>query len=104
MSWIIRVTFPSGKDAFLRHGGQIGSGSIATYHSKQKAEEAAAFLRQGMDAQTIVTVMARSHGRRKDGEARRAALRASCDHKFIDSTFCLKCGWTPPAVTREETR
>lgn len=20
-----------------------------------------------------------------------------CDHKFIDSTHCLKCGWTPPA-------
>jgi hypothetical protein len=21
-----------------------------------------------------------------------------CDHKFIDSTSCLKCGWTPPAA------
>lgn len=20
---------------------------------------------------------------------------AGCDHKFIDSTHCLKCGWTP---------
>jgi hypothetical protein len=21
---------------------------------------------------------------------------ARCDHKFVDSTHCLKCGWTPP--------
>lgn len=21
----------------------------------------------------------------------------TCDHKFVDSTCCLKCGWTPPA-------
>lgn len=21
--------------------------------------------------------------------------RARCDHKFVDSTFCLKCGWVP---------
>ena len=20
-----------------------------------------------------------------------------CDHKFVDSKHCLKCGWTPPA-------
>jgi len=20
-----------------------------------------------------------------------------CDHKFVDSTACLKCGWTPPS-------
>lgn len=22
---------------------------------------------------------------------------ATCSHKFIDSTACLRCGWTPPA-------
>lgn len=22
--------------------------------------------------------------------------RKRCDHKFIDSTGCLKCGWIPP--------
>lgn len=22
----------------------------------------------------------------------------SCDHKFVDSSCCLKCGWVPPAV------
>lgn len=23
-------------------------------------------------------------------------LQAHCDHKFVDSTACLKCGWEPP--------
>lgn len=32
----------------------------------------------------------REHGRRVIG---RWATR--CDHKFIDSTHCLKCGWKP---------
>ncbi|MEP7304177.1 MAG: hypothetical protein ABJA98_01540 [Acidobacteriota bacterium] len=33
------------------------------------------------------------------------ALGAGCDHKFVDSRSCLKCGWTPPAAdaVREET-
>ena len=25
-----------------------------------------------------------------------ASKQASCDHKFVDSKSCLKCGWTPP--------
>lgn len=24
-------------------------------------------------------------------------MSAECDHKFVDSTVCLKCGWKPPA-------
>lgn len=27
-----------------------------------------------------------------------AVVQAACDHKFIDSSFCLKCGWKPPAA------
>lgn len=27
-----------------------------------------------------------------------AERQAKCDHKFIDSKSCLKCGWTPPPV------
>jgi hypothetical protein len=23
-------------------------------------------------------------------------MATTCDHKFIDSKSCLKCGWTPP--------
>jgi hypothetical protein len=26
-----------------------------------------------------------------------ASLEKQCDHKFIDSTTCVKCGWMPPA-------
>ena len=26
--------------------------------------------------------------------------QAACDHKFIDSTRCLKCGWIPPVPMR----
>lgn len=31
----------------------------------------------------------------------RDELQATCDHKFIDSRWCLKCGWTP---SEEEIR
>lgn len=24
------------------------------------------------------------------------ARAATCDHEFADTTFCVKCGWTPP--------
>ena len=24
-----------------------------------------------------------------------AVYQATCDHKFVDSTLCLKCGWKP---------
>ena len=70
MSWAIRVTFANGKDAFLRHGGVIGRGPIATFHSKQKAEAEAAFIREGMDAGDVVAVIERSHGRRLDFAAK----------------------------------
>ena len=26
-------------------------------------------------------------------------MTGECDHKFIDSNHCLKCGWRPPSVT-----
>ena len=32
--------------------------------------------------------------RRKEREAEQAA----CDHKFVDSNSCLKCGWMPPSA------
>lgn len=28
--------------------------------------------------------------------AQRAADQRACDHKFVDSASCIKCGWTPP--------
>lgn len=68
MSWAIRVTFANGKDAFLRLGGVIGRGPIATFHSKAKAEMEAAFIREGLYEGDVVTVIERSHGR-KDRKA-----------------------------------
>lgn len=64
MSWAIRVTFANGKDALLRHGGVIGKGPIATFYSKAKADEQAAFIKEGLDAGDVITVFERSHGRR----------------------------------------
>jgi hypothetical protein len=29
---------------------------------------------------------------------KRGKLKKGCDHKFIDSNSCLKCGWTPPPI------
>lgn len=63
-SWAIRVTFASGREAFLRHGGVIGRGPIARFHSKAKADDQAAFIREGMDAGDVVAVIERSHGKR----------------------------------------
>lgn len=63
LTWAIRVTFADGRDAFVRHGGVIGRGPIATFHSKAKAEEQAAFVRQGMETGDVVMVIERSHGR-----------------------------------------
>jgi hypothetical protein len=69
ISWAIRVTFANGKEAFLRHGGIIGRGPIATWHSKAKAEREAAFVCEGCSSEDVVTVIERSHGR-QDPEAR----------------------------------
>jgi hypothetical protein len=63
ITWAVRVTFANGRDAFLRHGGVIGRGPIATYRTKAQAEDAAALLRVGLDAADTVIVIERSHGR-----------------------------------------
>lgn len=64
ITWAIRVTFANGRHAFVRRGGVIGRGPIATYHTKAQADNEAAFLRIGLDAGDVVTVIERSHGRR----------------------------------------
>ncbi len=62
--WAIRVTFADGRTAFLRHGGVIGHGPIVSFPSKAKADAEAAFVREGLDAGDVITVLERSHGRR----------------------------------------
>jgi hypothetical protein len=34
----------------------------------------------------------------RPGAAERLERQTRCDHKFVDSKQCLKCGWVPPAV------
>ena len=68
MSWAIRVTLANGHDAFLRRGSGIGHGPIMTFHSKAKAEEEAAFVREGFSDEDVVIVIERSHGRRTADE------------------------------------
>lgn len=63
ITWAIRVTFRDGRTALMRHGGVIGRGPIASFPSKAKADEYAAFVREGLDTGDVVTVFERSHGR-----------------------------------------
>lgn len=67
ITWAIRVTFATGRSAFLRHGGVIGQGPIVSFHSKAAADTKADFLRQGMDQSDVITVIERSHGRQTSG-------------------------------------
>lgn len=69
MSWAIRVTYASGRTAFLRHGHVIGRGPMVTFHSKAQADAQAAFLREGLHAGETVTVITRSHGRQDPAAA-----------------------------------
>lgn len=57
--WAIRVTYPSGDEAWLRHGSRIGEGPLATFGTRKLAEINAEFVSQGMDAGTVVTVVRR---------------------------------------------
>ena len=68
-SWAIRVIYAGGGTAFLRRGSVVGRGPIVTFHSKAAAEREAAFLRDGMDADDVITVIERSHGRRSESPA-----------------------------------
>lgn len=66
LSWAIRVTFANGREAFVRRGGVIGRGPIATYYTKAAAEDDVRFLREGFEADDVITIIERSHGRRTD--------------------------------------
>lgn len=63
ITWAIRVTYADGKTALVRQGSVPGRGPIATFYTKAKADEQAAFIRQGMEPGDVVTVFERSHGR-----------------------------------------
>jgi hypothetical protein len=46
----IRVVFPDGAVAFLRHGPVVGSGPIVRFRSKRDAEVNLDFIREGLDS------------------------------------------------------
>ena len=68
MKWAIRVTYPSGEDAWLRHGSRIGAGPMATFATRQLAEINAEMIRPGLEDCTITIVR-----RPKDAPVRKKA-------------------------------
>jgi hypothetical protein len=56
--WAIRVTYPSGEDAYLRHGATVGEGPVVTFRTKRDAElNAEAYVQPGLDEGTVVSVV-----------------------------------------------
>lgn len=64
ITFAIRVTFADGRTAFIRQGGVIGKGPIATYRTKADADAEVLRISHGVDAPDVFTVIERSHGRR----------------------------------------
>jgi hypothetical protein len=54
--YVIRVVYPNGV-AWLRHGPVIGTGPIVRFRSKREAEEQLEFVRQGLDADAVASVV-----------------------------------------------
>jgi len=55
--WMIRVTFPSGADAFLRRGSRPGYGPIVQFRTKRDADINLDFVTQGFDRGTVAVVV-----------------------------------------------
>ena len=55
--WAIRVTYPNGQDAWLRHGASVGVGSVVQFRTKQLAEINVDFIRQGFDDDVTISVV-----------------------------------------------
>jgi len=56
MPYVIRVVFPRGV-GWLRHGDIAGSGPIVRFRDKQTAEINLDFVRQGLDADAVASVV-----------------------------------------------
>jgi hypothetical protein len=61
--WAIRVTYATGEDAWLRHGGVPGEGPVVKFTSRQVAEREASFVREGLDVADVVAVVRFHRGR-----------------------------------------
>jgi len=63
--WVVRVTFASGHDAYLRHGGVSGEGAIVQFRTRARADAEADFVREGLGSEDAVAVV-RYTGREDD--------------------------------------
>lgn len=55
--YVIRVLFPDGGVAWLRHGPVIGSGPIVRFPNKKTAEVNLDFIREGLDEGCVAQVV-----------------------------------------------
>jgi len=55
--WCIRVTYPSGYEAFVRHGRDIGHGPIVQFRTRRDAEANLDFIRQGLEQETTAAIV-----------------------------------------------
>lgn len=64
--YMIRVNYPDGAVAWLRHGSRIGYGPIVRFRSKRDADVNLDFICEGLDAGVTATVVRVAE---KSGEA-----------------------------------
>lgn len=55
--WVIRIVYPDGGVAWLRHGARVGHGPIVRFTSRKTAEVNLDFIRQGLDDGVIASVV-----------------------------------------------
>ena len=55
--YVIRVNYPNGAVAWLRHGGRVGHGPIVRFPNKKTAEVNLAFIREGLDQSVTASVV-----------------------------------------------
>lgn len=55
--YVIRVNYPSGAVAWLRHGPVVGSGPIVRFPNKKTAEVNLDFIREGLDDGATASVV-----------------------------------------------
>lgn len=66
--WAIRVTYPSGQEAFLRHGVTAREGAIVTFKTRRDAElNAESMVKPGLDDGCVVAIVrVAKHSKWKD--------------------------------------
>lgn len=77
-SYVIRVNYPDGAVAWLRHGAVVGAGPIVRFGSKCLADINLEFIREGLDAGVTATVVRVAEGA---PARRRASASAPADEQ-----------------------